>query len=71
MKVLISGNLGYLGPLVTRKFKDMGCSTVGVDTGWYLPTFDTAAANHCTPALASASPANPPIIDSTTLSVRS
>lgn len=40
MKALITGNLGYLGPLVVRQMKDAGIETVGLDTGWFLPTFD-------------------------------
>ena len=47
MKALITGNLGYLGPLVVRQMKDAGIHTVGLDTGWFLPTFDlTDHADH-------------------------
>jgi len=42
MKALITGNLGYLGPLVVEKLKDHRFYTVGLDTGWHLPTFDAA-----------------------------
>lgn len=38
MRVLVTGNLGYLGPLVIQKLKDRRIYTVGLDTAWYLPT---------------------------------
>lgn len=36
--MLITGNLGYLGPLVIQKLKDRRMYTIGLDTAWYLPT---------------------------------
>lgn len=40
-RVLVTGNLGYLGPIVVHKLKrDMGCYVVGLDTGWFLPTMN-------------------------------
>lgn len=40
MRALITGNLGYLGPVVVSIFKKAGWHTVGLDRGWYLPTYD-------------------------------
>jgi len=33
--VLITGNLGYIGPVMTRTFKNAGYSVVGLDTDWF------------------------------------
>ena len=49
MRVLITGNLGFVGPLVVAKLKDKRIETVGLDTGWYLPTFDSERALHSLP----------------------
>ena len=37
MRVLVTGNLGYIGPVVTRHLKAAGHYVVGLDTGWFLP----------------------------------
>lgn len=36
MRVLVTGNLGYIGPVVTRRLREAGHTVIGVDTGWYL-----------------------------------
>ena len=40
MRVLVTGNLGYLGPIVVNRLKELGHYVIGIDTGWYLPTMD-------------------------------
>lgn len=37
MRVLVTGNLGYIGPVVTRHLKAAGHYVFGLDTGWFLP----------------------------------
>lgn len=37
MRVLVTGNLGYIGPVVTRALKAAGHYVIGLDTGWFLP----------------------------------
>lgn len=39
MKVLVTGNLGYIGPVVVRHLREAGHTTAGVDTGWYLSDY--------------------------------
>jgi nucleoside-diphosphate-sugar epimerase len=40
-RVLVTGNLGYLGPIVVDRLKNrMECYVVGLDTGWFLPTMN-------------------------------
>jgi len=36
MRVLVTGNLGYIGPVVVRRLREAGHYVVGVDTGWYV-----------------------------------
>ena len=36
MRVAVTGNLGYIGPVVVRRLKEAGHTVVGIDTGWYL-----------------------------------
>jgi nucleoside-diphosphate-sugar epimerase len=40
MRVLVTGNLGYLGPIVVNRLKEHGHYVIGIDAGWYLPTMD-------------------------------
>jgi nucleoside-diphosphate-sugar epimerase len=40
MRVLVTGNLGYLGPIVVNRLKELGHYVIGIDAGWYLPTMD-------------------------------
>ncbi len=35
MTVAVTGNLGYIGPIVVRALKARGHRVIGVDTGWY------------------------------------
>lgn len=35
MRVLITGNQGYIGPIMTRLFKDAGHQVVGLDVGYF------------------------------------
>jgi nucleoside-diphosphate-sugar epimerase len=37
--VLITGNLGYIGPVMTRLFKEKGYLVTGLDSGLYLDCF--------------------------------
>jgi len=37
MRVLLTGNLGYIGPVVTAALKRAGHEVMGLDTGWFLP----------------------------------
>lgn len=39
MRVLVTGNLGYIGPVLTRALHAAGHSVVGLDTGWYLSDY--------------------------------
>ena len=34
--VLVTGNLGYIGPVVVRRLREAGHKVTGVDTGWYV-----------------------------------
>jgi nucleoside-diphosphate-sugar epimerase len=43
MRVLVTGNLGYLGPMVVQKLKDRRIYTIGLDTAWYLPTMSSTS----------------------------
>lgn len=36
MKVAVTGNLGYIGPVVTTILEALGHQVVGIDLGWYL-----------------------------------
>ena len=36
MRVLVSGNLGYIGPVLVRRLRSAGHYVIGVDTGWYV-----------------------------------
>jgi nucleoside-diphosphate-sugar epimerase len=44
MKVLITGNMGYVGPRVVRRLRTTwaGAELVGVDTGWFAPLLTNA-----------------------------
>lgn len=33
--ILITGNLGYIGPVMTKTLKNAGFSVVGIDTNWF------------------------------------
>lgn len=39
MRVLLTGNLGYIGPVVTAALKAAGHYVIGLDTGWFLPNY--------------------------------
>lgn len=36
MRVLVTGNLGYIGPVVVRRLREAGHHVTGVDVGWYV-----------------------------------
>jgi nucleoside-diphosphate-sugar epimerase len=36
MRVLVTGNLGYIGPALVARLRADGHETVGLDTGWFL-----------------------------------
>jgi nucleoside-diphosphate-sugar epimerase len=36
MRVLVTGNLGYIGPMLVDRLRAGGHETVGFDTGWFL-----------------------------------
>lgn len=39
MRVLVTGNLGYIGPVVVRHLKEAGHYVVGLDRGWYIAQY--------------------------------
>lgn len=38
MRVLVTGNLGYIGPSLVARLREAGHETVGLDTGWFVHT---------------------------------
>lgn len=39
MNILVTGNLGYVGTVLTKKIEDLGHQVVGLDTGYYKNCF--------------------------------
>lgn len=36
MRVVVTGNLGYIGPVVVRRLREAGHHVTGIDLGWYV-----------------------------------
>jgi len=36
VRALVTGNLGYIGPVVVRRLREAGLYVIGLDTGWYV-----------------------------------
>ncbi len=39
MRVLVTGNLGFIGPVLVRRLRSLGHYVIGVDTGWYVHNY--------------------------------